>query len=188
MWNIAQFGLHPVFPVIQTCAVWFSAGYYLVLTYLGILWVVCASRTGHKFQRRPAGRSSVCRRTAQARRPCTCSDSRPWESGVWLGNGPAPPRHSKQLEAVLSEPQQSCQCSVVLWRLTLKWPSKKYNFGIQPSCLPSENVYLHEYRVVVDHDHSLVLQPATMHESVPLSVAVLLTLLTDIPQSLIQFL
>lgn len=73
--------------------------------------------------------------------------------------------------------------------MTLKWPSKKYNFGIQPvSCFPSENSYLHEYRVEVDHDHRLVLQPASVHESVPLSVAVLLTLLTDVPQSLTQFL
>lgn len=48
--------------------------------------------------------------------------------------------------------------------------------------------YLHEYRVVVDEDGSVFFQPAVTHESSLLFLVLLLTLVTNVPQTFTQFL
>lgn len=59
---------------------------------------------------------------------------------------------------------------------------------LTPAATHKHKRHLQEYSVVVDQDGGLVLQAASVHEGVPLSGALLLTRLTDVPQPLAQLL
>lgn len=65
--------------------------------------------------------------------------------------------------------------------------SKKISFLLSQMVTQKQKCYLHEYRVVVDEDGSVVLQPAFTQSS-PLLLVLLLTLVTNVPQAFTQFL
>ncbi len=64
---------------------------------------------------------------------------------------------------------------------------KKNIFLLSQMVTQKRKSYLHEYRVVVDEDGSVVLQPA-LTQSSPLLLVLLLTLVTNVPQAFTQFL
>lgn len=49
-------------------------------------------------------------------------------------------------------------------------------------------MHLHEFRVIVDEDDRVFLQPAVPHESGLLLLVLLLTLVTNVPKTFTQFL